>query len=493
MEEFLSETYGITVYQEQVMLLSQKLAGFSKGDADVLRKAMGKKQKDVLDKMKDKFIQGCQKNGHDIKICEKVWTDWEAFASYAFNKSHSTCYAYLAFQTGYLKAHYPAEFMASVLTHNMGSVDTVSFFMDECRRMGLKVLGPDVNESIATFSVNQNGEIRFGMAAIKGVGEKAVENIVAERSTNGPFTSIFDLAKRCDLKMMNKRVMEGLASSGAFDAFAGVHRSMFFISDHEGGTLIERMSKFGSSFQTGSETSQGSLFGEVEVKEPVLPNVEPLGKLELLRREKEVVGVYISGHPLDSWKLELNHIKPRPLSDLSDDIKKLQGNEMSFAGVITSVQHRIAKSGKPFGNFTLEDYRGSYEFVLFGEDYIRHKNYLVNELALHVRAKVVERYMQPGNFEIKIQRMQLLSEIKEREFKSVKLKIEVKYLNADMLEKIDKLVKNHSNGKCIFEVLIEDPIENMSVKLFSKTIKVNLDSTFLDELSRLTHVEFELT
>jgi DNA polymerase III subunit alpha len=493
MEEFLAETYGITVYQEQVMLLSQKLANFTKGDADVLRKAMGKKQKDVLDKMKDKFLQGCAKNGHDIKVCEKVWTDWEAFASYAFNKSHSTCYAYLAFQTGYLKAHYPAEFMAAVLTHNMGSVDTVSFFMDECRRMGLKVLGPDVNESIATFSVNPKGEIRFGMAAIKGVGEKAVENIVAEREKNGPFVSVFDLSKRCDMKTMNKRVLEGLASAGAFDGFQQVHRAMFFVPDSDGGTLIERMSRFGSSFQTGSDNGQGMLFGEVEITEPTLPKVEPFGKLDELRREKEVVGVYISGHPLDSWRLELNHIKPKPLSELSGELKKIAGIDMSFAGIITSVQHRISKAGKPFGNFTMEDFRASHEFVLFGEDYIKYKNYLVNEISLHVRGKVVERYMQPGNFEFKIQRMQLLSDMREKEFKSIKLKIGVKYLNAELLEKVDNLIKNNANGKCNLEVLLEDPAENMSVKMFSKSIKVNLDTNFLDELSRMTHVEFELS
>ncbi|MFN5182787.1 MAG: DNA polymerase III subunit alpha [Bacteroidota bacterium] len=494
MEEFLSETYGITVYQEQVMLLSQKLANFTKGDADVLRKAMGKKQKDVLDKMKAKFLEGCAQNGHDTKVCEKVWGDWESFASYAFNKSHSTCYAYLAFQTGYLKAHYPAEFMASVLTHNMSSVETVSFFMDECRRMGLKVLGPDINESISTFSVNKNGEIRFGMAAIKGVGEKAVENIVEERKS-GPYKSVFDIAKRCDLKNLNKRVIEGLASAGAFDNLPEVHRAMFLIPDADGTTLCDRISKFGSSVQTGNESSQASLFGdaeEMEIKEPALPKVEPFGKLDQLRREKEVVGVYISGHPLDSWRLEINHIKPRSLSDLKADIKKFTGVDFSVAGIITSVQHRVSKAGKPFGNFVIEDYQGSYEFVLFGEDYIKYKNYLENEMALHVRARVQERYNQPGNLEVKISKMQLLSDIKDREFKSIKIKIGVNDLNADLLEQVDALIKNHSNGKCNLEVTVDDPSENMSVKLFSKTIKVNLDSDFLDELTRMKNVEFEL-
>ncbi|MFN6038009.1 MAG: DNA polymerase III subunit alpha, partial [Bacteroidota bacterium] len=417
MEEFLSETYGITVYQEQVMLLSQKLANFTKGDADVLRKAMGKKQKDVLDKMRAKFLEGCSKNGHDIKICEKVWTDWEAFASYAFNKSHSTCYAYLAFQTGYLKAHYPAEFMASVLTHNMSSVETVSFFMDECRRMGLKVLGPDINESISTFSVNSKGEIRFGMAAIKGVGEKAVENIVEERKS-GAYKSIFDLAKRCDLRNLNKRVIEGLASAGAFDNLPEIHRALFFVPDSDGLTLCDRLSKFGNSVQNGNESSQANLFGDsedFEIKEPAISKIEPFGKLDQLRKEKEVVGVYISGHPLDSWRIEINHIKPKSLMDLKADVKKFSGSDFSIAGIITSVQHRVSKAGKPFGNFVLEDYNGSYEFVLFGEDYIKYKNYLELEMALHVRARVQERYNMPGNLEVKISKMQLLSDIKEKE------------------------------------------------------------------------------
>jgi DNA polymerase III subunit alpha len=494
MEEFLSETYGITVYQEQVMLLSQKLANFTKGDADVLRKAMGKKQKDVLDKMKSKFMEGAVKNGHDQKICEKVWTDWEAFAQYAFNKSHSTCYAYLAFQTAYLKAHYPAEFMASVLTHNMSDIKSVTFFMDECRRMGMKVLGPDINESIATFSVNKNGEVRFGMAAIKGVGEKAVDNIVKERNENGPFTSVFDLARRSDLKALNKRVLEGLASAGAFDSLEGIHRAMFFIPAADGSTLTEKITKFGSSVQTGSDSSQASLFGETdeaEISEPALPNVEPLGKLDQLKREKEVVGVYISGHPLDNWKLEINHLKPKPLSELSD-LAKLNGMEFSVVGVITSFQNRISKAGKPFIIFSMEDYLGSHEFPLFGSDYVTYRNYIDNEIALHLRGRVQTRFNQPDNFEFKIQKMQLLSEHKEKAFNSIKLKIGVQYLNDELLNKVEGLIKNYSNGKCNLEVLLEDPQENISVKMFSKSIKVNLDAEFLNELGRINNVEFEL-
>ncbi len=333
------------------------------------------------------------------------------------------------------------------------------------------------------------------MAAIKGVGEKAVENIVEERDTNGPYSTVFDLASRCDLKAMNKRVIEGLASAGAFDNLPGVHRAMFFVADGDGTNLAERMSKFGSSVQTGSDNSQASLFGdteELQVQEPSLPKVEPWGKLDELRKEKEVVGVYISGHPLDTWKLELNFLKPKSLSDLSSGLKPLLGNEVSVAGVITSVQHRTSKAGKPFGSFVLEDYKGSFEFVLFGEDYIKYKNYLGQEFALHIRGKVQTRYNQPDNFEFKIQRMQLLSEIKDREFKSIKLKIGVKYLDADLLDKVESLIKIYANGKCSLEVLLEDPQENISVKMFSKSIKVNLDPAFLDELTRMNNVEFEL-
>jgi DNA polymerase-3 subunit alpha len=495
MDEYLQETYGITVYQEQVMRLSQKLANFTKGDADVLRKAMGKKQKDVLDKMKSKFLDGCKANGHDLKICEKVWVDWEAFASYAFNKSHSTCYAYLAFQTAYLKANYPAEFMASVLTHTMGDIKNVTFFMEECKRMGIKVLGPDVNESIADFAPNANGEIRFGMAAIKGVGSNVVDGIVAQRGEAGKFTGIFDLAKRLDSKSINKKSLEALSLAGAFDSFEGITRSMFFVPDKDGLTLTEKAIKYGNSFNNGDETNQGSLFGEdsedAQVMEPPLPKVEPWGQLEQLAREKEVVGFYISGHPLDEYKLEIQHLCRHTLADLSD-LKLHENKEISVAGIITDVQHRTSKTGKPFGIFTLEDYMGSFEFVLFGEDYIKFRNYLVTQFFVLVKGRVQTRFNQPGNLEFKILKIDLLSELKEKAFNSIRLKLGVTDVTGEIINRIENIISTYP-GKCSFEIQLEDKNENLAVKMYSKTKKVGISNELMMELQqKIPGAEYEL-
>ena len=493
MDEYLKETYGITVYQEQVMRLSQKLANFSKGDADVLRKAMGKKQKDVLDKMKSKFVEGCAKNGHDTKICEKVWVDWEAFASYAFNKSHSTCYAYLAFQTAYLKANYPSEFMASVLTHNMGDITKVTFFMEESKRMGIKVLGPDVNESIGDFSVNENGDIRFGMAAIKGVGSNVVEGIVNQRSEAGNYISIFDLAKRLDTKAINKKSLEALSLAGAFDSFEGITRSMFFAQDKDGHTLVEKLIRYGNSFNSGSETNQASLFGEdseAQISEPPLPKVEPWGQLEQLAKEKVVVGFYISGHPLDQYKLLIQHVAKQTLPELAD-LKLLDGKDVTVAGIITTVQHRTSKTGKPFGTFAMEDYMGSFEFILFGDDYIKFRNYLSEGLQVCVRAKVQTRFGQAGNFECKIQKIDLLSEMKDKTFSSIKLKVGTGDVSNDFVDKIELLINTYP-GKCGIEIHVEDKLENLSVKMFSKTKKIDINDDLMNELNRLTGVECEL-
>ncbi|HXB41969.1 MAG TPA: DNA polymerase III subunit alpha, partial [Bacteroidia bacterium] len=494
MDEFLKETYGITVYQEQVMRLSQKLANFSKGDADVLRKAMGKKQKDVLDKMKNKFLEGCKANNHDIKICEKVWVDWEAFASYAFNKSHSTCYAYLAFQTAYLKANYPAEFMASVLTHTMGDIKNVTFFMEECKRMGIKVLGPDVNESIGNFSPNANGEIRFGMAAIKGVGTNVVEGIVAQRNEAGKFSGIFDLAKRLNTKSINKKSLEALAQAGAFDSFDGVTRAMFFSLDKDGQTLTDKVIKYGNSFNNSDETNQASLFGEdsedAQVMEPPLPKAEPWGQLEQLAREKEVVGFYISGHPLDEYKLEIQHMCRHTLADLSD-LKLLEGKDVTVAGIITDVQHRTSKTGKPFGIFTLEDYMGSFDFIMFGEDYIKFRNYLMTQFFILVKGRVQMRFNQPGNLEFKILKIDLLSELKEKAFNSVKLKLGVTDVNAELIDRIESIISTYP-GKCSFEIHVEDKNDNMSVKMYSKTKKVGISNELMLELGRIPGAEYEL-
>jgi DNA polymerase-3 subunit alpha len=496
MDEFLGETYGITVYQEQVMRLSQKLANFTKGDADTLRKAMGKKDRATLDKMKGKFIENCKTNGHDAVVAEKVWKDWEAFASYAFNKSHSTCYAYVAFQTAYIKAHYPSEFMSSVLNH-ASSIDSISFLMEECKRMGVKVLGPDINEGFAKFSVIQGGtDIRFGMASIKGVGENTVQNIIDERNANGKYTSVFDLAKRLDNKSVNKKSLEGLALAGGFDSFEGIHRAMFFTPDMDGLTLTDRMIKYNNQMSLGNDTSQASLFGgedEIEITEPQLPQkIETWGQLEQLGREKEVVGFFISGHPLDPFKLIIEHKCNVTCAQLKAGLEPFKGKEVSFAGMVTGFENRTSKTGNAFGKLIIEDYQGALEIMLFSKDYVEFNKFMVNNLFVHVKARIQERYGQPGSLEIKINKMDLLENVKETIFTNMKLKIDVNYLTDDLINSIENILIT-SQGKCNVEFFVEDALENMSVKLFSKSRKIAVSTDLTNELDKLGNVSYEVS
>ncbi|MDB9713004.1 DNA polymerase III subunit alpha, partial [Flavobacteriaceae bacterium] len=377
MEEYLKETYGITVYQEQVMLLSQKLADFSKGEADLLRKAMGKKQISVLDKMKPKFISQASTKGLNVEKLEKIWKDWEAFASYAFNKSHSTCYAWIAYQTAYLKSNYPAEYMAAVLSNNMNDIKSVTFFMEECKRMKLNVLGPDVNESYYKFSVNQKNQIRFGMGAVKGVGANAVATIVSKRKEEGNYNSIFDLAKRIDLRAANKKAFDNLASSGAFDCFSNVHRAQYFNDDGDGITFLEKTIRHASKYQENINSSQVSLFensSEVQFSEPLIPSCTEWDPLEKLAREKEVVGIYISGHPLDDFKIEMNTFCNSNVTAFKN-MENFINKELAFGGILTEVEHRISRQGKGWASFIVEDYLDSYEFRIFGEDYLKFKHF----------------------------------------------------------------------------------------------------------------------
>lgn len=485
MDEFLHETYGITVYQEQVMRLSQKLANFTKGDADTLRKAMGKKQKDVLDKMKSKFLDGCKANGHDAQVAEKVWKDWEAFASYAFNKSHSTCYAYLAAQTAWLKAHYPSEFMASVLNHS-GNIDKITFFMEECKRMGIKVLGPDVNEGFGKFSVMPNGNIRFGMASIKGVGENTVGSIVEERKANGKFASLFDLALRLDSKSLNKKSIEGLALAGAFDSFEGVHRSMFFVADLDGTTLTDRMIKYANQRNLGNDTSQASLFGgddAIEITEPQLPKVEPWSALEQLSREKEVVGFFISGHPLDPYRLIIQHRCNANCAQLKAGLEPFRNREINFGGIITGFENRTSKTGNAFGKLIIEDYHGSVELMLFGKDFIEYNKFMVQGLFVFVKARVQERYNQPGSLEIKLSKIELLDEVKKNAFNLLKVRIDLRKMDDGLVTRLEQLMNAHE-GKSSLEFVVEDHDEKQQVKLYSKRNKVSIDDELLLELDK---------
>ena len=485
MEEFLKETYGITVYQEQVMRLSQKLANFTKGDADTLRKAMGKKQKDVLDKMKSKYLEGCKANGHDLQVAEKVWKDWEAFASYAFNKSHSTCYAYLAAQTAWLKAHYPSEFMASVLNHS-GNIEKITFFMEECKRMGIKVLGPDVNEGFGKFSVMPNGNIRFGMASIKGVGENVVSAIVEERNVNGRFVSVFDLALRLDSKAINKKSIEGLALAGAFDSFEGVHRSMFFIPDLDGTTLTDRMIRYANQRNLGNDTSQASLFGgddAIEITEPQLPKVEAWSALEQLSREKEVVGFFISGHPLDPYNLIIRHRCNANCAQLKAGLEPFKNREVIFGGIITGFENRTSKTGNAFGKLIIEDYHGSMELMLFGKDFIEYNKYMVQGLFVFVKARVQERYNQPGSLEVKLSKVELLDEVKKSAFNLLKVRLDLRKMDDGLVLKLENLM-NSFEGKSSLEFVVEDDEHKQHVKLYSKKNKVAIDDALLMELEK---------
>ncbi|MFK7114066.1 DNA polymerase III subunit alpha [Flavobacterium oreochromis] len=459
-EEYLAETYGITVYQEQVMLLSQKLANFSKGDADVLRKAMGKKQKDVLDKMKSKFIDQAMANGHDAQKLDKIWTDWEAFASYAFNKSHSTCYAWVAYQTAYLKAHYPAEYMAAVLSNNMNDIKQVSFFMEECRRMGLEVLGPDVNESFYKFTVNENYAIRFGMGAIKGVGEGAVNTIIENRKES-KYKSIFDLAKRIDLRAANKKAFENLALSGGFDCFENTHRAQYF--HHEGDNIwfLEKAMKYGAKMQENENSSQVSLFGdmtEVQIPEPTVPPCEEWHTMEKLAREKEVVGIYISGHPLDDYKYEMKYFCNTRLEQLSY-LEQLVGKNISLGGMVSNVQHRTAKNGKGWATFNLEGYDETYEFRIFDEEYLRFRHYLVQNQFVYFKLNVKEGWTNRETGKKSDPRIQfmdgkMLADVLPTYAKKMTILFSIYEIKEDLVNNLYNLfVDNKGDHQVTFEVM----------------------------------------
>jgi DNA polymerase-3 subunit alpha len=459
-EDLLKDTYGITVYQEQVMLLSQKLANFSKGDADVLRKAMGKKQKEVLDKMKPKFIGQAVENGHAADKLEKIWKDWEAFAEYAFNKSHSTCYAWIAYQTAYLKANYPAEYMAAVLSNNMNDIKQVSFFMEECKRMGLQVLGPDVNESFYKFTVNENYAVRFGIGAVKGVGNGAVETIVATRKA-GAYKSIFDLAKRVDLRAANKKAFENLALAGGFDSFTGTTRAQYFHDDGDGITFLEKAVRYGSKFQENENSSQVSLFGEasdVQIPEPVVPPCEDWSTMEKLAREKEVVGIYISGHPLDDFKFEMRHfcsVKLDALKNLEQHVNK----SMTFAGIVTNVQYRTAKNGKDWGMFTLEGFDESHDFRIFDEEYLKFRHFLSGNKFLHFKVNVKDGWVNKETGKKSEPRIQFLEvrqlqDVMGSQAKKLTLNLDIKDLRSDLIHDLQQVFHaNQGDNTVSFEIM----------------------------------------
>jgi DNA polymerase-3 subunit alpha len=472
MEVHLKETYGITVYQEQVMLLSQKLAGFSKGDADVLRKAMGKKQIAVLNKMKAQFVEGATAKGHPAETLEKIWTDWEAFAQYAFNKSHSTCYAFVAYQTAYLKAHYPSEYMAAVLNH-AGSIDKITFFMEECKRMGLTVLGPDINESQNGFAVNKKGEIRFGFSGLKGVGEKAIEDIIIERDKHGHFKTIFDLTKRCNQKSVNKKSMESLAYSGAFDCFKDITRAQYFYQAPGDVTGLEKIIKFGQVFQSQTANTSNTLFGDLAMPEIIPPRLsicEPWPLVQQLDYEKEVTGMYISGHPLDNYKFELKHYNITSLADYVEFKNTVNSNpnpakQFRVAGLVIDAAHRLTKTGKNFGILTIEDFTGKAEFMLWSEDYVKYQNYLEKGMIVLVEGGFKQRY-NGNEYQFNLSRIHLLETVKTSLTKQVIIDVQPQFINPGFINFIDQNIKANP-GKTMIKFNVKDVRNSRKVGMYS--------------------------
>jgi DNA polymerase-3 subunit alpha len=493
MEEFLAETYGITVYQEQVMLLSQKLAGFTKGEADVLRKAMGKKKRDVIDKMKPKFIEQAVERGHPAEKLEKIWKDWEAFASYAFNKSHSTCYAVLAYQTGYLKAHYPAEFMASLLTHNLSDADKVSFFMEECKSRNIPVLGPHVNESEIDFTVNAEGKIRFGLGAIKGTGTSATGAIIEERKKNGPFLDIFDFASRVNLRAVNKKTFESLAKAGAFDCFTDYHRRQYVDPDDEGQTLTEKAIRYAMRVHEVEASSQASLFGGSAVEvvgKPKMGYMEPYGDIEKLNIERDMVGLYITGHPLDQYKFEVDHLCTRGNLQVLNRLSL--GHAYCVGGIISNVQHRVSKKGNPFGQFTLEDFSTHHSFYLFGQDYIKFKPMLENGWFVYIQATAQHRW-KSEELELKINAIEPLSEMREKMTKGLQVSLRLEDLDELVVDEL-KRITEENKGKSLLKLSVHSNFENRGIALdmMSRKFSISLSDALMKELEAMEEVNIEV-
>jgi len=481
MEEYLAETFGICVYQEQIMLLSQKIAGFSKGDADVLRKAMGKKQKAILDKMKGQFMEGATAKGHPKAKLEKIWVDWEAFAMYAFNKSHSTCYALVAYQTAYLKAHYPSEYMAAVLTHSQSNIEKITFFLEECRRMGLNVKGPDINESQVNFSVNKKGDIRYGLGAVKGVGEAAVENLIIERKAKGPFKDLYDFMRRINLRTINKRVMESMACAGAFDG-QSVQRSAFFAPSDKHETFIEHLLKYGAAYQEEKVSSFNSLFGDlsdtVGIAEPIVPKVQPWGLIQQLKKEKDCIGIYLSGHPLDDFRYEWETFAT-PL----DKMDNFKNRKVCIAGFVSKAEHRVSQKGSGWGRFNIQDYAGSLEISLFSESYAKFSSYFTEGSSLYIEGEYKARY-QSDEMEFRVQNVRLLETVGEEKTTSITLRISMGVLSAELIERIEKICHAH-RGKHTLRMELVDYEQKDKWAFTSTTKKVQVDNAFITAMTGL--------
>ena len=490
MEKYLKDTYGITVYQEQVMLLSRQLADFTRGESDALRKAMGKKKKAIVDAMKPKFIEGGKKNGHDPKVLEKIWGDWEKFASYAFNKSHATCYSWVAYQTAYLKAHYPAEFMAGNMSRCLNDITKITKLMSECQAMNIPCLGPDVNDSEQKFSANKRGEVRFGLSAIKGMGEAAATNIIAERHKNGQYKDIFDFVQRVNLSAVNRKAMESLALSGGFDSF-GIRREQYFASNAKGDTFVETLLRYGQVYQSEQSSMQNSLFGDmggVEIQTPPVPDCEAWSTMELLKRERELVGIYLSAHPLDDYAVVLNHMCNLHCPQIGREMDKkafASIEELTFGGIVTSVSQRWTKTNKPFGIVTIEDFEGQGELALFGEDWTKWQSMLQEEYHIYITAQCVQRFRNnPDAYDMVIKKIEFLSDVKEKSIEKFTVYMDSTMFNDAQLTDLETTLKN-STGNVPLYINIHDAKNNTNVQLYSRNITVDVNKKLLTSLDEM--------
>lgn len=480
MEKYLKDTYGITVYQEQVMLLSRQLAGFTRGESDALRKAMGKKKKAIVDAMKPKFIEGGKRNGHSPQVLEKIWTDWEKFASYAFNKSHATCYSWVAYQTAYLKAHYPAEYMAAVMSRNLANIAEITKLMDECRAMGIECLGPDVNESRQKFSVNSHGAIRFGLAAVKGMGDAAAQAIIDEREKNGAYKSVFDLAERVNLGAVNRKAFESLALSGGFDSFK-IERQNYFGTNAKGDIFLDSLIRYGQLYQQELVQAQNSLFGStdaIEIATPQVPQVDPWSTIETLNRERDLVGIYLSAHPLDEFGIVLRAMCNTHCIELDDKVSLSKKDQIVIGGIVTGTKSKFTKNGKPCGFVTIEDFEGSGELAFFGEEWGRWKGMLVEGSTVFITAKCVQKYRDSNYYDLKIADIQYLQTVKDQRIEKFTITMDSTSIDETVVNDISTMLRN-SPGSTQLYFQINDVTSNSYVLLRSKMGPISLKHKFM--------------
>lgn len=492
MERYLEDTYGITVYQEQVMLLSRLLANFTRGESDTLRKAMGKKMIDKMNELKDKFIAGGKANGHKANVLDKIWKDWEKFASYAFNKSHATCYSWVAYQTAYLKANYPSEYMAAVLSRNRSNIKDVTKAIDECKAMGIQVLGPDVNESFLKFGVNKQGDIRFGLAAIKGVGESAVVNILEERKARGPFKDICDFVERINLSVCNKKAIDSLALAGAFDNL-NVRREPFITPNEKNETFTEVLTRYGSKYQYDKQAVTNSLFGDtesVEIAKPIMPMCQAWSDLERLNKEKDLIGIYLSAHPLDEYRIILTYVCNTGMVEIADK-ESLKGKELLLGGIVTDVREGITRNGKPFMIVKMEDFTGSGEMPLFGNDYIEYSKYCKPGMYLLLKAAVTPRQWKESDLDFKIKSIQLLQDVKDDLIDKINITMPISEINEQAINEISVFVKNNP-GKTQLYFRIIDGENHVTLNLMSRSIKLNVTQGFIDFLNETESFDFTI-